>query len=103
MSFSPAPGTSPFVLLFVPMFLLLSPSFLYLSLARARAPSLCSPSLPSFLPFPLSRMVSCGQIPSLGIRADAITFANCTMESEKFITVREQAGDAVMIHMVRVP
>ena len=103
MSFSPAPGTSPFLLLSVPMFLLLSPSFLYLSLARARAPSLFSPSLPSFLPFPLSRVVSCGQIPSLGIRADAITFANCTMESEKFITVREQAGDAVMIHMVRVP
>jgi hypothetical protein len=35
------------------------------------------------------------QVPSLGIRGDAITFANCTMESEKFITVREQTGDQV--------
>ncbi|EKX42588.1 clathrin heavy chain [Guillardia theta CCMP2712] len=40
------------------------------------------------------------KIPALGIRADAISFANCTMESEKFITVREQAGEQVMIHIV---
>eukprot|EP00960_Hanusia_phi_P031208 749147-Hanusia_phi.AAC.3 len=37
--------------------------------------------------------LKCLQIPALGIRADAISFANCTMESEKFITVREQAGE----------
>jgi len=48
-------------------------------------------------------VVYCAQIPALGIRADAVTFANCTMESEKFITVREQTGEAVMIHMVFLP
>ena len=42
------------------------------------------------------------KIPALNIRADAITFANCTMESEKFITVREQAGEQVMIHMINL-
>ncbi|KAJ1464690.1 hypothetical protein T484DRAFT_1868162, partial [Baffinella frigidus] len=50
-------------------------------------------------------------IPSLGIRQDVINFANCTMESEKFVTVREQTGEQfvtvreqtgeqVMIHIV---
>jgi len=53
-------------------------------------------------PFPFSTLSGCAQIPALNIRADAITFANCTMESEKFITVREQAGEQVMIHMVRL-
>jgi hypothetical protein len=34
-------------------------------------------------------------VTSLGIRTDAITFANCTMQSEKFITVREQIDEQV--------
>ena len=38
---------------------------------------------------------NCTQIPSLGIRQDVINFANCTMESEKFVTVREQTGEQV--------
>ena len=42
------------------------------------------------------------KIPTLGIRPDAVSFGNCTMESEKFITVREQTGDAVVIHMVNL-
>lgn len=40
------------------------------------------------------------QVPSLGIRQEAITFASCTMQSEKYITVREQAGESVMIHII---
>jgi len=40
------------------------------------------------------------KIQSMGIRPDCITFANCTMESEKFITVREQNGEQVTIHTI---
>eukprot|EP00286_Rhodomonas_abbreviata_P018853 CAMPEP_0181303774 /NCGR_PEP_ID=MMETSP1101-20121128/8752_1 /TAXON_ID=46948 /ORGANISM="Rhodomonas abbreviata, Strain Caron Lab Isolate" /LENGTH=1715 /DNA_ID=CAMNT_0023409399 /DNA_START=168 /DNA_END=5311 /DNA_ORIENTATION=+ len=40
------------------------------------------------------------KVTAMGIKPESITFANCTMESEKFITVREQIGDAVNIHII---
>jgi hypothetical protein len=92
---------SSYVIQFSSTPLFLSPSLLLCPCAARGWHCVCvcvnSPRSPCFL----ARVSAwCVQIPALGIRADAITFANCTMESEKFITVREQAGDAVMIHMV---
>ena len=84
----------PFLLRSRVLFYMLSPlPRIHSSCAAMLFPPLRSSSRPSLFAALL-------QIPALGIRADAVTFANCTMESEKFITVREMTGDAVMIHMV---